>query len=344
VLAHRRLSRLTLAVGLLTSAGLLAGHGPAAALEPAQLGVVVNTAAPYSVEIGDYYVRRRGIPRANVVFVTVPVGQDEIGRAAFEAARARVQAALPADVQALALAWTTPFRVECLSVTTAFAFGFDGTFCAQGCRPTRASPYFDSPSAAPFRQWGLRPAMLLAGSSVAEAKAMIDRGVAADGTFPRGTAYLLSTSDRARNTRARRYDLAAALGVPVRVRRIEGDELRDRTDVLFYFTGLPTVRGLDTLRFLPGAIADHLTSAGGVLTGHDQMSVLRWLDAGATASYGAVIEPCNFQTKFPQPAVVIARYARGERLIEAYWKSVAWPGQGVFVGEPLAAPFRAPPR
>ncbi|HSR24641.1 MAG TPA: TIGR03790 family protein, partial [Candidatus Eisenbacteria bacterium] len=120
--------------------------------------------------------------------------------------------------------------------------------------------------------------------------------------------------------------------------------LRDRTDVLFYFTGLATVRGLDTLRFLPGAIADHLTSAGGILTGHDQMSVLRWLDAGATASYGAVIEPCNFQTKFPQPAVVIARYARGERLIEAYWKSVAWPGQGVFVGEPLAAPFRAPLR
>jgi len=104
------------------------------------------------------------------------------------------------------------------------------------------------------------------------------------------------------------------------------------------------VRGLDTLRFLPGAIADHLTSAGGVLTGHDQMSVLRWLDAGATASYGAVVEPCNFQTKFPQPSVVIAHYARGERLIEAYWKSVAWPGQGVFVGEPLAAPFRAPPR
>jgi hypothetical protein len=26
-------------------------------------------------------------------------------------------------------------------------------------------------------------------------------------------------------------------------------------------------------------------------------------------------------------------------LIEAYWKSVAWPGQGIFIGEPLARPF-----
>jgi uncharacterized protein (TIGR03790 family) len=111
--------------------------------------------------------------------------------------------------------------------------------------------------------------------------------------------------------------------------------------VLFYFTGLATVSGLETLRFLPGAIADHLTSTGGILTGHDQMSALRWLEAGATGSYGTVMEPCNFTTKFPKPAPAIGRYTRGETLLEAYWKSVAWPGQGVFVGEPLAAPFRA---
>ena len=32
-------------------------------------------------------------------------------------------------------------------------------------------------------------------------------------------------------------------------------------------------------------------------------------------------------------------YLRGNSLIEAYWKSVAWPGQGIFIGEPLAKPF-----
>jgi hypothetical protein len=29
----------------------------------------------------------------------------------------------------------------------------------------------------------------------------------------------------------------------------------------------------------------------------------------------------------------------GATAIEAYWKSVAWPAQGLFVGEPLAAPY-----
>jgi hypothetical protein len=32
-------------------------------------------------------------------------------------------------------------------------------------------------------------------------------------------------------------------------------------------------------------------------------------------------------------------YLRGQTLIEAYWRSVQQPGQGIFIGEPLARPF-----
>jgi hypothetical protein len=53
-----------------------------------------------------------------------------------------------------------------------------------------------------------------------------------------------------------------------------------------------------------------------------------------------VVEPCNLPQKFPHPAIAIGHYLRGDTLIEAYWKSVAMPGQGIFIGEPLAAPFR----
>jgi len=91
--------------------------------------------------------------------------------------------------------------------------------------------------------------------------------------------------------------------------------------------------------FRDGAIADHLTSAGGVLSGSGQTSILEWLSAGATGSYGATIEPCNFRMKFPDIGVVMGHYLSGETLIEAYWKSVLMPGQGVFVGDPLARPF-----
>ena len=38
-------------------------------------------------------------------------------------------------------------------------------------------------------------------------------------------------------------------------------------------------------------------------------------------------------------SVLLPHYFRGETVIEAYWKSVRMPGQGLFVGEPLARPY-----
>jgi uncharacterized protein (TIGR03790 family) len=228
-----------------------------------------------------------------------------------------------------------------MSITSAFAFGFDLGFCEDECKPTRSSQYFNSRVKLPYTQLGIRPAMALAAASFEQAKALIDRGLEADATFPAGTAYLLSTSDRSRNVRSLSYPMAEKLlKRRVRVQSLKQDALIGAQDVLFYFTGRPSVEGLETLGFLPGAVADHLTSAGGVLDGSSQMSAMRWLEAGATGSYGTVVEPCNLPGKFPNPAVLARHYLAGDTLIEAYWKSVAMPGQGVFIGEPLAAPFK----
>jgi len=125
--------------------------------------------------------------------------------------------------------------------------------------------------------------------------------------------------------------------IPITIVRAQG--IRDKFDIMFYFTGTSAVPFLDSIGFLPGAIADHLTSAGGKLPKSNQMSALRWLEAGATGSYGTVVEPCNFAQKFPNPEIVMKHYLAGDTLIEAYWKSVSWPGQGIFIGEPLAKPY-----
>jgi len=66
---------------------------------------------------------------------------------------------------------------------------------------------------------------------------------------------------------------------------------------------------------------------------------LSWIEAGATASYGTTSEPYSHLAKFPHPQLLLMFYVQGASALEAYWKSVAWPQQGLFVGEPLAAPF-----
>lgn len=325
---------------LILCAGALLLSRPVLALDRTQLGVIVNTRDPLSVAIGDYYVERRQIPAENVIRVSFTPIDNVLTRARFELIKAQVDEQTLPHIQAYAVTWTAPYRVECMSITSAFAFGFDPAYCAEGCKPTRPSPYFNSPVALPYSGLGVRPAMSIAATSFEEARALIDRGVESDGTNPSGSAYLLVTSG-ARNVRSALYPLAEKLAVRrVPVQRLEQDALFDASDVLFYFIGAVRVEGLETLKFVPGAIADHLTSFGGDLLGNGQMSALRWLEAGATGSYGTVVEPCNLLEKFPHPAIVMGRYVRGETLIEAYWKSVLMPGQGIFVGDPLAAPFR----
>jgi len=315
-----------------------------AAVAPSKIAIVVNDNDPMSVEVGEYYQRKRELPAENVIHVSLPVVKSMSDKK-FSRIRQLIFQQTPEHVQFYVLAWTMPFKVKCMSISSAMTFGFDEKYCAKGCKRTKASEYYNSDIREPYTKLGIRPTMLLAGRSAGQVKALIDRGIAADNSFPLGTGYLVSTKDRNRNVRAKGYKrIMATLSERIKLEYVETNTLQDKQDVLFYFTGLKSVRKLKSNTYLPGAIADHLTSAGGNLaaansTSSSQMSALKWLDAGATASYGTVVEPCNFLQKFPNPGIVIDRYTRGESIIEAYWKSVAWPGQGVFVGEPLAAPF-----
>lgn len=313
-----------------------------------ELAVLVNDADPQSVAVADYYVTARQIPAANVVHLTLPVGQNVLSQVDFAAAKAIVDAALTDDIQALAITWTLPYRVDCMSMTSAFALGFDMQYCATPCNGTAEVDYYDSPSLAPFSDHGIRPAMMLAGADVDDVQALIDRGVAADGTMPFGDGYFIRTTDPARNVRSPEFMATVDLfdhegGIVMQyIDNFDGaglDYIENTTDVLFYFTGLVSVPQIATNTYLPGAIADHLTSYGGEVPTSSQMSCVAWLEAGATGSYGTVVEPCNFLSKFPNPVVTTAHYFRGQTMIEAYWKSVSMPGEGLFVGEPLARPW-----
>lgn len=314
---------------------------PKVGLRAGDVAVIVNDADPASVEISRYYASQRGISADRLIHVRFPVGQSVLSRADFERAQAVIVALAGDGVQALALAWTLPYRVECMSITAAFALGFDpASYCAEGCQPTKASPYFNSPSSAPFTDHRLRPAMLLAGHDVESVKRLINRGLRSDERWPEGKAYLMNTGDAARNVRADTWPLVRqALGAAYPIEEVGGDALEGRTDVMFHFTGAAQVAAIASNRFIDGAIADNLTSLGGVLSGAGQTTALEWLAAGATGSYGTSSEPCNFRGKFPSVGVVMAHYLGGETLVEAYWKSVQMPGQGVFVGDPLARPF-----
>jgi uncharacterized protein (TIGR03790 family) len=333
-------------VGLLA---LLCWHGAAqaqlvaaaAGLKPAQLALVINDDEPNSVEIGEYYRQARNVPAENVVHVRIPNRPRKLDAEQFRQLKEQIDAKLGPQIEAVLMVWTAPYAVECNSITSAYTMGFDAGLCSSSCGPAKPNPYFNTTTRHPKAELGMRLSMLLPTESVETAKALIGRGVASGFATPAASAYYLTTSETARNSRAPFFPRAGVLAArKLTIKRLTADAIENEKDIMVYQTGIARVAKLETLQFLPGALADSLTSVGGDLLGTSQMSSLRWLEAGATASYGTVTEPCNYWQKFPQPTVLLSHYLRGVSAIEAYWRSVAWPAQGVFIGEPLAAPYR----
>jgi uncharacterized protein (TIGR03790 family) len=329
---------------LRTLAALLAfsGCGRADGLNAASLGVIYDLDRAGSRQLAQLYAKQRKVPGANIVGIHMPA-VDTVTPDVFTPLRNEVLARLPTSVQSLLLVWSRPYRIGCMSVTTAFAAGYRPAFCEPGCALTTANPLFDSQGWLPADSVGWWPAMLLPDEDLELAGAVVRRGMESDATAPKGTVYLLRTSDSARNVRAAGYQKAESLlAHRVLTMELTVPVVGEVTGAIGYFTGASRVDELARIQFRPGAAADHLTSIGGVLYGRGQMSALAWLQQGATGSYGTVSEPCNHSEKFPNPGVFFDHYLRGETLLEAYWKSVAMPGQGLFIGEPLARPYGSP--
>ncbi len=186
---------------------------------------------------------------------------------------------------------------------------------------------------------------MITSSNLVQAEAIIDHGVAGDGTFPTQIIWLDKSSDIYRNVRYLEFDNT------IFDARVTGGFQVARTN-LPTFNGLTNLLGLQTgyqlynvpsNAFMPGASGDNLTLYGGVLyQNFGQTSLLAFMNAGASGSYGTVVEPCSWLQKFPSSQDYFYQ-ARGFSLAESYYLSLANPYQGLIVGEPLAAPFAKPP-
>jgi uncharacterized protein (TIGR03790 family) len=342
---------------------------PRRGISPAEVAVLINDNDPQSVEVASYYQQKRHIPDQNMIHLNFDQNKLYEGFTAnngldpkeFALLKAQVDAAAGTQIQAQVITWSKPFRIASFnyyptnySITSAFTFGIDSGYIGiPSCNPMPASPYYNSSSSKPYTDFHIRPTMMLAGVDTASVKATIDKGAKADGSFPAGTGWFARTADAARSdprfadfkSTVQDWNRPGALSMKYVDYSAGGSaNIAHRSNILFYETGAVNVPSLRTNTYVPGALADHLTSGGGDLFGstavdNGQMSILRWLEAGATASYGTETEPCAHAQKFPQASVLVKSYFVGDTAVEAYLKSVQWPAQGVFVGEPLARPF-----
>jgi uncharacterized protein (TIGR03790 family) len=185
------------------------------------------------------------------------------------------------------------------------------------------------------------------GNTVEEVLSYLRRSVAADGTRPRGTIYFMWNRDIRSSVRDKCFaSVAEQINKAGGRATIRQGRLPDGAkDVAGVMTGTPSFDlAASRLTIMPGAICEHLTSAGGVLTaGAHQTPLTEFLRHGAAGASGTVTEPRAIQAKFPLASLQL-HYVRGCSLAEAFYQSVSGPYQLLIVGDPLCQPWAVAPR
>lgn len=185
------------------------------------------------------------------------------------------------------------------------------------------------------------------GNTVDEVISYLRRSAAADGTRPIGTIYFMWNKDVRSTTRDKCFDSVAAqinsLGVRAKVQQgIVPDGAKDVTGMMVGYADFNLAKA--GIKIMPGAICEHLTSAGGILhKGDFQTPLSEFLRHGAAGASGTVWEPLAIQAKFPLPSLQL-HYARGCSLAESFYQSISAPYQILIVGDALCQPWARFPK
>lgn len=333
----------------------------AAAVKAAErVAVVVNEDAPDSIVITRHYVKKRGIPGRNVI--RIRCAADE--RIADDECEEKILKRVRAYLAHTRLDRTVDFLVTTRGVplVTASGLSVDGLLAVMGTHaptPSR-NPYYAQDRAFTHAAFGFYLCTRLDGYTVPDAKALVDRSLAAR---PVKGLFLLDLDPRRErpgyqvmNDGMRR----AAAWLNKRDFRVRLDRSRtfvpESRPLIGYFSWGSNDARYDSaayrgLRFHPGAIAETVVSTSGrtfrATTKRGQSLIADLISgssdgvstgSGVTGVKGYVTEP--YVTAMARPDILFPRYVSGRNLGESFYAAspmLHW--KDVVIGDPLCAPF-----
>jgi uncharacterized protein (TIGR03790 family) len=350
---------------------LLAGSGCAWGQTGANVLLIVNETSPVSKRIGEEYVRKRGVPLAQVCRIRTT--QDEaVGRDMYEkeieARVARCLRAAPDPKRILYLLTTlgVPLKIrgpgegletEAASVDSELALLPSRTRGRKiQLRGPAPNPLFQQRNAAlDPAALGMYPVTRLAAYTFEDVRSMIGRSLAA---VDRGKIVLdlSGNDDRMGNDWLRRA--ARLLPAGRVVLDTSTTVLYEQRDVIGYAAwgsnDKARTRRFVGFRWLPGALVTEYVSTNGrtfaqppaswtigdwkdkaaYFAGAPQTLIGDYLSEGATGAAGHTGEPFLHLT--PRPDILFPAYLEGRTLAEAYYLAIpALSWQTIIAGDPL---------
>lgn len=344
----------------------------ARALGPHEIALLVNANSPASREVANHYIKLRGVPLQNVVYLDLPadfggsnsvISLEEFQRLVYSPT---TNALRERRIQDHLLAWVYsagfPTTVQADSPLSihGVTFAHGQAVSAEEARDAkRGSPLFRGPGSAnglkgeslSLEQFAVSlrtnmpvPCMTLGhvgagGLPVAEIVEGLRQAARSDGTRPDGVVNFVVSTDVRSTCRAWQIpgvvNELAALGVRTTITTNQPDRT---TSLIGLQIGAAVLDRPLGVKLLPGSMAEHLTSFGAVFAHPEQSKITEWLRAGAAGSAGTVTEPFALWPKFPH-ARFFVHYAAGCTLLESMSLSLAAPAQTFLLGDPLARPY-----
>jgi len=346
------------------------------ALGPHEILLLVNDRSDDSATVAGWYAEMRHVPTQNVVHVSVQASPEgDITPEAFTSAiwEPAWKAVRERGIEDHILAWVYsvgfPFRVRWSSAISITGLTFlrnrlpdDGDVqSAKAVSPLyagMAGPGMrtrdESPAAMRSQTFDVYakwlgdsmplPAMVLGqvgrrGNTLAVIRRYLGDGCMADGTAPTGTVFFVTSDDVRSKCREWQYGPAVSQLRDLGVRGLIVDRMPGGSvPVIGLMSGTVWPETPRDVTYLPGCMAEHLTSEAAMFESDRQGILTTWLEAGATASAGTVSEPFANWNKFPT-AFFFCHYAAGCTMIESLYQAIRSPLQILVVGEPLAQPW-----
>lgn len=342
---------------------------------PCETVLLVNTNSQDSLKIAANFAAMRKLPSQNIIQLGLDETKHQLSREEFtEQVWEPVQKELKTrglDDHVLAWIYSAgfPYRIKTdgdkMSITgltftrntippkqnvgnVSTAIAFSPLFRGPGNNPK--IPAQGSGSLDRFKQ-GLGdkmpiPAMMLGytgerGNTVDEVLESLKNGVKGDNSRPQSGVYFVETGDTGRSV-PREWQFSPEQ-LELAQRMIEATTTTNfpanAHNVWGLMTGQPHVDTAKMPDFVPGAMADHMTSFAATFDKNDQTKCTEWIRAGATATAGTVTEPYALWWKFPH-ARFFTHYSRGCTILESFAQSILNPTQTLCIGEPFCRPWR----
>jgi uncharacterized protein (TIGR03790 family) len=338
---------------------------------PAQVLVVINKQSPISIAIGQYYLRKRGIPLANLCVIDMPLA-DNIPHEAYESGvetpigQCLISRKLTESILYLVTTQGVPLRIfgtgDGLNTTSA-SVDSELTLLYQRLHGATillpgpfANPFFQKRDA-PFRHPQIPIYMVtrLAGYDITDLQALVDRALLA-----RNTGKFVIDVRANNSTPGNQWLRAAALLIP-KNRLIVDDTAKVLTgirDVIGYASwgsnDFDRHERFLKFQWLPGAIATEFVSTNArtfnrppdrwnigswrntssYFFGSPQSMTGDYIHEGASGASGNVDEP--FLGFCPRPEFVLPAYLEGRNLAESFYMGIpglSW--MNVVIGDPL---------